>query len=132
MGGAQKFLGPRGVKYLNTGLVVTLEMPSFYHTSAFLSTVNVRGIVPHHSYIMKLKCCWHQTVMSLWCKRIIAIEKFQCVYILEEKGGRLRVVQVALIMGEDFVPCTEWHKAMWPFRSASTAGLDLNLCQVTE
>ena len=114
--------------------VVTLDMPSFYRASAYLSTVNVHGIgiVPHRSYITRLKCCWHQTVLSVWYKRIIAIGKFQCVYILVEKGERLYVVQIALLMSEEFVPCTAWHKAIRLSRSISTARLSLHIGRVTE
>jgi len=46
-GGGQKFLGPRGVKYLNTGLVMTNTGPPMVAKSPTQITNNFMGITPH-------------------------------------------------------------------------------------
>ena len=42
------------------------------------------------------------------------------------------MVQIALLMSEDFVPHTAWHRVVRLFRSTSTARLNLHIGRVTE
>ena len=107
-------------------------MSSFCHTSVFVWTVYVVGIVPHHSYIMKLNWCWHQTVIFVWYKRTIAIRKFQPV--VHTCGERREVERGADSSANGWGLCSMYSmtQSYWTLRSAGTARFNLHGGKATE